>query len=188
MGNKFICEVHDNPIIAAVKNGDVLNTVIESQCNIVFLLYGNVSTLKNIVENLRNNNKLVFIHMDLIEGISNDIHGLKYIVEKVKPFGIITTKGNLISAAKNMGVYTIQRLFILDSLSYDRSIRSVEKYKPDAIEILPGIIHKITKRLKADLNIPIIAGGLINDKEDVISALKAGAIAVSSTNNMVWEL
>ncbi|MEG1720939.1 MAG: glycerol-3-phosphate responsive antiterminator, partial [Pseudoflavonifractor sp.] len=35
---------------------------------------------------------------------------------------------------------------------------------------------------------PIIAGGLIADKEDVTSALSAGAIAVSSTNREIWFL
>ncbi|NLM61842.1 MAG: glycerol-3-phosphate responsive antiterminator, partial [Clostridiales bacterium] len=33
---------------------------------------------------------------------------------------------------------------------------------------------------------PIIAGGLISDKEDIITALAAGAIAISSTNHDVW--
>ena len=35
---------------------------------------------------------------------------------------------------------------------------------------------------------PIIAGGLISDKESVMAALSAGAIAVSSTNHGVWEM
>ena len=34
----------------------------------------------------------------------------------------------------------------------------------------------------------VIAGGLIADKEDVMGALEAGAVAVSSTNPGVWEL
>ncbi|WP_352427367.1 glycerol-3-phosphate responsive antiterminator, partial [Enterocloster asparagiformis] len=34
--------------------------------------------------------------------------------------------------------------------------------------------------------IPIIAGGLIADKEDVMNALEAGALAISSTNQKVW--
>ena len=33
---------------------------------------------------------------------------------------------------------------------------------------------------------PVIAGGLISDKEDVIEALDAGAISVSTTNQDVW--
>ncbi|EJW91450.1 Glycerol-3-phosphate responsive antiterminator, partial [gut metagenome] len=35
---------------------------------------------------------------------------------------------------------------------------------------------------------PLIASGLISDKEDVIAALSAGALAVSSTCPAVWKL
>ena len=38
------------------------------------------------------------------------------------------------------------------------------------------------------LFLPVIAGGLISDKEDVMGALGAGAAAVSTTNQKVWEL
>ena len=43
-------------------------------------------------------------------------------------------------------------------------------------------------KLSKELRVPIIAGGLISDKEDVMAALKAGAIAISSTNESVWEM
>ena len=33
---------------------------------------------------------------------------------------------------------------------------------------------------------PVIAGGLISDKEDIIAALDAGAAAISSTNPAIW--
>ena len=56
------------------------------------------------------------------------------------------------------------------------------------LEILPGIIHKVTRKINMELRMPIIAGGLIKDKEDVIEAINAGATAVSSTNNKVWKL
>jgi glycerol uptake operon antiterminator len=188
MGSKFIYGAHSNPIIAAVKNEQDLAEVVNYDCNVIFLLSGNVFSLHETVKALQGKDKTVFIHVDLIDGISNDTYGLEYIVKKVKPDGIISTKGNLILAAKELGVFTIQRLFILDSLSYQRSIHGVKKYKPDAIEILPGIMHKITQRVKSDVRIPVIAGGLIKDKEDVISALKAGAIAVSSTSHNIWSL
>lgn len=165
-----------------------MSEVVDYDCNVIFLLSGNVFALHETVSELQSKNKIVFIHVDLIDGISNDTYGLEYIVKKVKPDGIITTKGSLILAAKELGVFTIQRLFILDSLSYQRSIHGVKKYKPDAIEILPGIIHKITKLIKSNVNIPVIAGGLIKDKEDVVSTLQAGAIAVSSTSHNIWSL
>lgn len=36
--------------------------------------------------------------------------------------------------------------------------------------------------------IPIIVGGLISDKESVMEALSAGAIAVSATSHEVWKM
>ncbi|KIR03012.1 Glycerol uptake operon antiterminator regulatory protein [Lachnospiraceae bacterium TWA4] len=49
---------------------------------------------------------------------------------------------------------------------------------------MPKIIKKLTK----NLSIPLIAGGLISEREDVVAALNAGAIAVSSTNQAVWNM
>lgn len=49
---------------------------------------------------------------------------------------------------------------------------------------MPKVLGRIAKVSR----IPMIAGGLITEKEDVIAALSAGAIAVSSTNQDVWNL
>ena len=56
----------------------------------------------------------------------------------------------------------------------------------DLIEILPGVMPKIIRRLAGSAKKPLIAGGLISDKEDILSALGAGAVAISSTNEGVW--
>ena len=56
------------------------------------------------------------------------------------------------------------------------------------IEVLPGAMPKVIHRLCAKIKVPVIAGGLITDKESVMGALTAGATAVSSTNHKVWNL
>lgn len=53
---------------------------------------------------------------------------------------------------------------------------------------MPGIMPKILRELSSELETPLIAGGLITQKEDVISALNAGALGVSTTNPNVWTL
>ena len=58
----------------------------------------------------------------------------------------------------------------------------------DLIEVLPGIMPKIIRRVRAAAGKPVIAGGLITDKEDVTGALGAGAVAVSTTNPAVWAM
>ncbi|MGL5578401.1 MAG: glycerol-3-phosphate responsive antiterminator, partial [Fusobacteriaceae bacterium] len=51
----------------------------------------------------------------------------------------------------------------------------------DAVEILPGVMPKIIKKLSEEIDTPLIAGGLISDIEDIEIALNSGAIAVSTT-------
>ena len=36
--------------------------------------------------------------------------------------------------------------------------------------------------------VPVLTGGLIADKEDVLAALEAGATAISTTNQAVWDM
>jgi glycerol uptake operon antiterminator len=47
---------------------------------------------------------------------------------------------------------------------------------------MPAVIKKIVDESK----IPLIAGGLISSFDDVESSLKAGAIAISTSNKRVW--
>ena len=102
--------------------------------------------------------------------------------------GIISTKANIISAAKEIGLITVQRFFLIDSLSLKNVIKYIESGHADTYEVLPGGMNKIITKLARLSNVPLIAGGLISDKEDVIAALAAGATAISSTDQGIWKL
>jgi len=188
VGNLLTDRLSENPIIAAIKSVDKLDDALKSSVEIIFLLTGDVFNLKEMVDKIHKRRKKAFVHVDLIEGISSDPVGLRFICETVQPDGIITTKGHLIKAAKKMKVLTIQRLFILDSLSLDTGIHSIKTHNPDAVEILPGVMPKITRHIVNGTQIPIITGGLIKDKDDVIQSLKAGAMGISTSSEDIWEL
>lgn len=71
---------------------------------------------------------------------------------------------------------------------YENILSQQHSVHPDFIEVLPGAMPKVIHRLCAEIKVPVIAGGLITDKESVMGALTAGATAVSSTNHKVWNL
>ena len=87
-----------------------------------------------------------------------------------------------------MGLLAIQRAFLLDSMSMRSLLAQVETNKPDFIEILPGIIPNVIQEIVRKTSVPVIAGGLIRSKQDVMQALNAGVIAVSTTTQEVWEM
>jgi len=188
MKNEFYQKLQNNPIIAAIKDCNQLDRAIKSPCDIIFILKSDIFNINSYINKIRNANKLSYVHVDLIEGFSKDALALQYIHENIHPDGIITTKPTLVKAAKNLNMFVIQRLFILDHLSFETGINSIEDMRPNGVEILPGIMPKITKKIVQATKVPIITGGLIMDKEDVMQSLKAGATAISTSCEDVWYM
>lgn len=176
-----------NPIIGAIKDDHDLEKVIDSDCNVVFLLNGDILTLKDKVNKLKLNDKSVFVHLDMIGGISNNPVIVKYLKNEFHIDGIITTKTSLVKKALEENIHVVQRIFLLDSISLQTSMENIRRVKPSAIEIMPGVITKAVKRLHKEFpDLPIICGGLIDDKQEIIDVLKCGAMAVSTTKKELW--
>lgn len=178
----------NKPIITSLVKDDDLEPMLETTSNITFLLTGTIFSLEKMVERIKDAGKLVFVHIDLIEGIGKDQTGVQYLAEQIGIDGIVTTRSNIIPAAKRHGLITIQRLFVFDSVSMDKGIQVIKSSKPDAIEVLPGmVIPRIIKRIQAELQLPVIAGGLIIDLHDLKCALDSGAIGVSTSAKELWH-
>jgi len=126
--------------------------------------------------------------MDLIDGLAAREAGVDFIKTQTRADGIISTKASLIRYAHQLGLLTIQRYFLLDSRGMENILASRQHSSADFLEVLPGVMPKIIHQLVRECDKPIIAGGLIRDKEDVVGALSAGAVAISSTNPDVWFL
>ncbi len=184
----FFDKIQLNPVIAAVNDVTRLDEAIASPCEIIFLLTGDIFNLESIIKKVKENKKSIYVHIDLIDGFSKNLTTLKYINQKTDADGIITTKNSFIRPAKSMGLFTIQRLFMLDSLSLDSGIESIKTIKPNAVEIMPGIMPEIVEKIHHETSIPIITGGLIMNKDDVIQSLKSGAVGISTTKKEIWYL
>lgn len=179
----------DNPIIAAIKDKNGLQECCKSeQIKMVFVLFGDICNIATIVKELKEADKIVVVHVDLINGLSGKDIIIDFIKNNTLADGIISTKPALIKIAKEYELITVLRVFLLDSIAYESIQKQMRGIKPDMIEILPGLMPKVIKKVCKSGNVPIIAGGLISDKEDVVGALSAGAIAVSTTNKRVWEM
>ncbi|MFT4107331.1 MAG: glycerol-3-phosphate responsive antiterminator [Lacrimispora sp.] len=83
-------------------------------------------------------------------------------------------------------LFGVQRMFIIDSLAMNTVKKQINAFRPDVIEIMPGIMSKVLKEIRDYTGIPIIAGGLISDKKDIMAAFSAGADAISATKEELW--
>ncbi|WP_077611825.1 glycerol-3-phosphate responsive antiterminator [Clostridium sp. Marseille-P2415] len=186
MDQKFYDAMADCPIIAAVKNEEGVEKCLNTDVRIVFILFGNICSIKNVTERVKSAGKIALVHIDLIEGLGEQDFAADFIKENTKADGIISTRLNLINRARELGLYTVYRIFLIDSRAFQSIERQKYQIKADFIEILPGIMPKVIRKITDFSKQPIIAGGLISDKEDVMEALMAGAISVSTTKSDIW--
>lgn len=178
--------IEDCPIIAAVKDTEGLEKGLASDCSVIFVLYGDICNIRGIVDQIKAKNRIAMVHMDLINGLSSREISVDFIKENTSADGIITTKPALIKRAKELGLYTVLRFFVLDSMALENIGKQCDMARPDCMEVLPGVMPKIIYRIHEAERTPLIAGGLLSDKEDIMAALKAGAVSVSTTKSGLW--
>lgn len=180
--------IENTPIIPAIKDAESLEQYLKSDACVIFVLFGDICNIAEIVERIKAEGKLAMVHMDLIAGLGSKEVSVDYIKERTKADGIITTKPMLAKHARELGLATVLRFFIIDSMALSNLSKQTREARPDCIEVLPGVMPKIIRKITGENKTPLIAGGLISDKEDVCNALDAGAVAVSSTNAKIWFL
>ncbi len=189
MDQKFYDMVEANPVIAAIKDMEGLEKCCQVEdIKVIFVLFGDICNIDDIVKKVKESDKLAIVHIDLITGLSSKEIAVDFIKNHTGADGIISTKPMMIRRAKELDMYTVMRFFVLDSISLDNIVKQLALVKPDFIEILPGVMPKIVCKVCRQVRTQVIAGGLITDKEDIVTALGAGAIAVSSTNQNVWYM
>lgn len=178
----------NSPVIAAVKDDSELMQALSSECEVIFLLYGSLLNIGELTDRIHSAGKTAVVHIDLLDGLANREIAVDILLKFSRPDGIISTRPAMIRHARHAGLLTIQRAFIIDSMSVGNLIAQIGIGKPDFIEIMPGIMPRIITEIGKQTHIPLIAGGLIKYREEVIAALNAGAVAVSTSSQAVWEM
>lgn len=175
------------PLIAAARTLADFRRALASPVSTVFLLGATVLTLPAYVREAKTAAKRLFVHLDLTDGLGKDEEGLQFIA-RLQADGIITTKANLIRAARGVHLQTVQRFFIIDSHSIDTALTAIESVRPDYVEVMPGVIPKVISRFCTSVTQSVVAGGLIESAGEARAALRSGADFVSSTVASLWEL
>lgn len=184
----ILVALQEFPIIASVLKPEFVPAAITSKVRIVMVSSGDIFNIIGICKELRKNNKIILVHIDLVAGIGRDKTAISYLKEKADIDGIVTPNGQLIASAQKEELITAQRLFAHDTLSVTSGLNAVRHSNPDFIEIMPGIaVPEVYEQIRKCSNKPIIASGLIKRHKDVRKILKAGAIGVDTSNQNLWN-
>ena len=119
MEQKLYDTVTDCPVIAAIKDDAGLERCLDSDIQIVFVLYGDIVSIPEIVDRIKKKGKLAMVHADLITGLAGKEIALDNLKRNTQADGIISTKLSFIKRAKELGMATVFRFFVIDSMSFD---------------------------------------------------------------------
>lgn len=176
----------NNHILPAIRSMKDMEKFLNMDYERCVLLDTHIGHLQGVLEQMKKHQKEVMLHIDLIKGLSNDEAAVEYVIQQYKPHGIISTKSKIIKRAKKLNTLTILRVFILDSTALSRSIELIKQSDPDLVEVLPGVATKVIKEISDKTGKRIIAGGLINTKEEIDLAIESGAQYVTSSDITIW--
>lgn len=173
-------------IIPAIGNHQNLKKFLELPLSYGILMNFQLAQLEDLVKQMKAKGKKVFIHAELIKGLSSDEFGAIYLIQNLHVDGIISSKPKVIEVCKKRGVIGIFRFFLKDTLSLEQSIDFIHRVQPNFIEVLPATAVDLVDYLQQKINQPILFGGLILTKDQIRYCLNKGAIAVTTSNPEFW--
>jgi len=182
---RILCEA--THIIPAIRKFDAVEQAIAAHGKIVYLLTGDPENCESMIQKILVADKLPIVNLDLLNGFSRDRYAVNYL-KRAGARGVISTHLDPLRHALSIGLYAIQRTFLLDSGAMDTITNQLKNTQVDALEVLPAqVAPKILERVRAiSSELPVVGGGLIQNLKEVEELLAQGLSAVSSSNPQLW--
>ena len=175
------------PIIPAIRKPELVELAIASRSRLIYLLTGDPENVEQMIQKITAAGKIPIVNLDLLNGFSRDKYAVNYL-KRVGARGIISTHLDPLRHALAIGLYGIQRTFLLDSGAMDTITNQLRNTPVHALEILPALVApKMLERVRAiSADLPVVGGGLIQTMKEVEELLAAGLSAVSTSNPVMW--
>ena len=184
--DEFLRGIRYNPVIPAARSGDkAFEKALSGDHAAVFVLGGDVFELVRMLDAV-GDRPPVCVNVDLAAGVAADASGVRFLAQHVE--GVISTNRHIIELSNLEGMVTIQRIFAIDAGAIERGMKVVDRAKPTLVEILPALAYPQMAAQHPELRRrPTLAGGLLQNMEEVTSVLEAGAAGVSTSHQDLWR-
>jgi glycerol uptake operon antiterminator len=182
---RVFCE--QTPVIPAVRKFEHVEQAIAAHGKIVYLLTGDLENCESMFQRVLAADKLPIVNLDLLNGFSRDKYAVNYL-KRSGARGIISTHLEPLRHAASIGLYGVQRTFLLDSGAMEAISNYLRNTLVDALEVLPALAApKIMDRVRSIApDLPVVGGGLIQTLKEVEELLAQGLSSVSTSNPQMW--
>lgn len=95
----------------------------------------------------------------MVKGLSRDDIGVRYYATRTPVDGLISTNASIVKLTRAAGLYSILRIFIVDTQAFENSVDTIHSVSPSLVEVMPALIEPVITELKSRVNVPLITGG-----------------------------
>lgn len=178
---------NDTPVIPAIRKPDTVDQAVAARSQIIYLLTGDPDNVESMIRTILAAGKIPIVNLDLLNGFSRDKFAVNYL-KRVGARGIISTHLDPLRHALSIGLYAVQRTFLLDSGAMETISNQLKNSQVHALEILPALVApKMLERVRAITpGLPVVGGGLIQTMKEVEDLLAQGLSAISTSNPQMW--
>jgi len=183
----FLDGIACSPVIPAVRDPELVPRALQSPGRVVYVLCGTILTIESIVRPLCDAGKHAFVNVDLVEGLRSDAAAVQFL-QGCGATGVISTHTEALRAARTHGLLAVQRSFLLDSQAALNALRSLERFRPDVVELLPAPAAPFVIRELNTKHPEVVptAGGLIKTLAQIDELVRIGIRAVSVSDPELW--
>jgi glycerol uptake operon antiterminator len=174
-------------VIPAVRAPEFLVKAARAPGKIVYFLFGNPEDIEKMADIVLAYGKTPIVNLDLASGLARDQAAVSFLARR-KVQGIISTHPEPLRAARDAGLFAIKRTFLLDSAALEGSLKSLDQFLPDAVEVLPAMTapHILAQLARRHPSLPIIAGGLVHSLREIEDLVQQGVSSVSVSDSSLW--
>jgi len=179
--------LQQTPIIPAVRNPEHLDLAIKAHGKVIYFLTGNPENCESMIQQVLAAEKAPIVNLDLLNGLARDKFAVNYL-KRCGACGIISTHVDTLRHARSIGLYSVQRTFLVDSGAMNTITAQLKNTPVDALEVLPAqVAHKLLERVRGiSPDTVVTGGGLIGTLKEVEELLLQGLVAVSIGNPEMW--
>ena len=174
------------PVMATLYGVDNLQAFLDSKAEVGIVANIALRHVAEVLNALKKSNKLIVLNIDSCEGLAQDKGAIEFLAE-IGISVLLSTRVPTIQKAAQCGLLTMQKVFVTDRSTWPRSLKAISQSAPNLVQIMPSpMLGYLSAEDKRRLP-PVVASGFICNETDVATAMKQGAIAVSSSNKSLWD-
>lgn len=178
--------LRDNPVIGTLFGENDLEQFCSRPTRFSFVANLPLVRVAAVFERLSAAATLPLLNVDSVPGLTANADGLEYLKSVGVP-GIVSTHTQAVSRAADLGLLSVQKVFVTDRSNLRRAAATVKSSHAHFVQLMPWpVVPHLSPEFLRALG-PFIVSGFVNEEDDIHAALRLGALAVSSSQKELWD-